>query len=483
MHTTLPQVTAKNLVILFLITFGLRAATFHLFIKPDMRYQQADSMDYHNCALGICHGSGMHRLDTKVPIFWRTPGYPAYLAFFYWLSGSKKTRLENVQREHAEALWVQLFLCSFVPLIILLLALTLTNSLAIAWIVAYTSALHGGLILASTFLLTEGLALIFFYLFLILLYKNFKTYGEQSADPRTRIRDLIIAALALGAATWIRPMGEFVALITVVLIAALSNATWRHKIIYTLVFCSTFFVSISPWYVRNYQLTGQVFFCPMLGAYLNSFTGPKIIRRARGFSLEDSIRLSYKTMEAKLAQTEKETSPGVQIAREKICGTVAYPLIWRYPWYALQEWLPEVAKTTFDLYGYQYVALAKNIFRYDPLEEHLSEKLYDCLLSKKTPPSIRALCWLELLYAAILWLGITGGLFFFWLAPLVTHTASAHQQKLALLWLKVVPMIGALVILTGGFGYARLRLPAEPLLIILSLTFWHWVFKKLYCTH
>jgi len=35
--------------------------------------------------------------------------------------------------------------------------------------------------------------------------------------------------------------------------------------------------------------------------------------------------------------------------------------------------------------------------------------------------------------------------------------------------------------MTGGFGYARLRLPVEALMIMLSLTTWYWILKKNSC--
>jgi len=46
------------------------------------------------------------------------------------------------------------------------------------------------------------------------------------------------------------------------------------------------------------------------------------------------------------------------------------------------------------------------------------------------------------------------------------------------LWLKAGVMIAAVLGMTGGFGYARLRMPVEPLLVLLSLTFWYYFCYK-----
>ena len=42
---------------------------------------------------------------------------------------------------------------------------------------------------------------------------------------------------------------------------------------------------------------------------------------------------------------------------------------------------------------------------------------------------------------------------------------------MAAFWFKLLFFTAAIIGMTGGFGYARLRLPVEPLLIILALTF------------
>ena len=73
----------KNLGVLVLCAFLLRAAVFHFYIQHNERYRQADSNDYHSCAVAMAYNLGMSRTDNHQPIFWRTPGYPAYLKPFY----------------------------------------------------------------------------------------------------------------------------------------------------------------------------------------------------------------------------------------------------------------------------------------------------------------------------------------------------------------------------------------------------------------
>ena len=183
--------TRKNLLYLFLLAFILRAATFIFFIQHEERYRQPDTMDYHNSAIGISVGSGMHRADTMEPIFWRTPGYPYYLSKFYDLFGIRTPRFGGNTPAHMAAIWVQIFLSSLIPAVIALLALWLADSLTIAWLAGIIVAVHHAFVLASTYLLTEGLGLLFFCLFLLFFYRSFDRQSGWS-------KQIIWAALNLG---------------------------------------------------------------------------------------------------------------------------------------------------------------------------------------------------------------------------------------------------------------------------------------------
>jgi uncharacterized membrane protein YesL len=113
------------------------------------------------------------------------------------------------------------------------------------------------------------------------------------------------------------------------------------------------------------------------------------------------------------------------------------------------------------------------------LIEYLSEKLAECLYKTPMPPLMRLIVYLELLYACFLWIGLIAGLCFFVIMPLLRHF-EVHQSRRTIfgLWMVLLPMIAATVFMTGGFGYARLRLPIEPLMIILSLTWWYMIYMK-----
>lgn len=465
------QPTYKRLLLLWIAAFLIRAFSFYSYVQHEERYHQADSNDYHNAALALGIGQGMTKLGSQQPIFWRTPGYPAYLSLFYSLFGIHSAQFADNAQAQKTALWVQIALCSCIPIIIFFLALTLTNMLAIAWICAWLSVIHIGFILSSMFLLTEGLALIFFYLFLIFFYKSFTAYGEpQSSKPW--VLSLTFAALMLGITTWIRPMGHFVSTAAMILLACFAHEPWRLKIKKIILFMLVFLGTLTPWYMRNYTLTHKVFFWPAAGTYLNAFVAPKVLRILHGTSFETNWK-KLQTLAHQRAMQEffKARAQGLYIVPEHIAGEVAWPIVLHHPWYTFSAWMPEVIKSTFDLYASQLVSFANNSFMWDPLEEFLGEKLQLALYKQSMPLWMRIIAWVEFLFTIALWILLCMGMYLFWIIPLCKRfTVSPETKTLAALWFKVLFLVAGILFMTGGFGYARLRLPVEPLLWILALT-------------
>ena len=460
----------KNLSLLFIISFLVRIIVFLFFIRPGEYYKQPDSNDYHHAAMSISFGRGMHRLDNNRPMFWRTPGYPLYLSWFYRFFGIKKFAFSENSPAQIASIVVQIILSSLIPILVFFLALLLTKSLAIAWITAWIIALHLGFILVSCYLLTEALGMIFIIPFFICFYKIFDLATNWK-------KNIIFAAIFLGLHTWIRPMGQFLSVASVIIILLFDSVNWKIRIKKALLFLFIFFSIIAPWFIRNYNLTGKIFFCPMFGLYLNTFNAPKIIRETKGLPLKKAIDYQYGLANKKAIREYKlARAAGKQLATELVHLKVAMPVILQHPFLFLRDWMKEVAKSTFDLYSSQLVAIAKKTNHYDPIEEFLTEKLTECLYKQKMSFLMRAVVYIELIFAILLWMGLLAGALLFLLYPLIKkYNVSKIIKQHSLLWLRIAPMISAFVVMTGGFGYARLRLPAEPLMIILSLTFWLWI--------
>jgi len=462
----------NNLFILFGVVLLIRIIVFGFYIQKNEYYKQPDSGDYHHAAISISLGKGMHRADNNRPMFWRTPGYPLYLSWFYQIFGIKSFKFEDNRPAQIASIIIQIILDSLMAILIFFLALLLTKSLAISWITAWIYVIHIGFILSSTYILTETLGLVFIFPFFYYFYKSF---GKQNW-----IKPILLAALFLSLHTWIRPMGQFLSVVSAIIILIADQIAWKVKFKKIALFMLVFFMLIAPWFVRNYNLTGKIFFCPMLGLYLNTFNAPKIVRDTKGIPLRQAIDSQYAIANKEAVKEYLiARAQGKHLVSEMVHMKAALPVILQHPFLFIRDWIKEVLKSTLDLYSSQLVEFAKGSYYYDPLEEFLTEKFTECLYKQKMHPFMRLIVYLELLFAILLWIGLLAGASVFMLYPLIKQfKVSDCIKKVGLLWLKISPMIGAFVIMTGGFGYARLRLPAEPLMTILSLTFWFWLFNK-----
>jgi len=465
--------TKKQFVILFCAAFLIRAATFFFFISHTdrfARYRQPDSPDYHNAALCLALGNGMSQPGNNNPIFWRTPGYPLYLAIFYAYYGIHSGVFEENSAAQKTALWMQIFLCSFIPIILWYLAYMLTHSYTVAWLTAWIAVFHLGLVLASTFFLTEGLAVLFFYLFLLYFLRMFLYTGMQNYTQ------MFIAMIMLSIYTWIRPMGEFVGILSSFMIIIFGQHNFFTNLKHALTFYGAFFVTLLPWYIRNYKRTGDWFFCPLSGVYLNVFCAPKILRRTMNLPLKQTWQYCVNQANNATRQAHQAIQGTGMFPSPLISKQVALPILLASPFYFCIDWLKEICKTTFDLYASQLVAFANGTFFYDPLEEFLTEKIAACLWTQPMPLLMRAICWFEFVWNIALWIGLIAGAWHYVIQPL--WRATSAKESLFWTWILCGIMVGAVIGMTGGFGYARLRLPVEPLMIILSLTYWYPLIKR-----
>ena len=107
----------KFLIFLFFISFIIRALFFYLFLSKDENYLVADSQPYHCLAERIASGNGITNLD-GTPQFFRLPGFPLFLATGY--------KLFDFDIE--KALWLQVILACFIPILVFCLSLILFPS-------------------------------------------------------------------------------------------------------------------------------------------------------------------------------------------------------------------------------------------------------------------------------------------------------------------------------------------------------------------
>ena len=148
----------RFLTILFLISLTIRFVAFNQFFSKDKNYWNMDTIAYNEAATSLYEGKGFRNADGSYH-FYRLPLYPAFLALCYKLFGPD---IKN-------ALWVQLFLASFIPILIFLLSLSIFPArILLARALSLLCTFHLGFILYSCIAMSETIFLIFFFIFCIL---------------------------------------------------------------------------------------------------------------------------------------------------------------------------------------------------------------------------------------------------------------------------------------------------------------------------
>jgi hypothetical protein len=211
----------------------------------------------------------------------------------------------------------------------------------------------------------------------------------------------------------------------------------------------------------------------MFGIYLNCFSVPKIMRTTEGIPLEQAHALAQKRAAYALHEARLKQPASIPYVSPNAIKSVVWPVICAHPAIFLCDGMREIIKSTFDLYASQLVSFCNDTYFYDPMEEFLSEKLAACLWRQAMPWWMRAAAYLELLYAILLWIGLLGGAWLFLVKPFWQRMLTDRERIMQRVWLAAGILCAVTLGITGGFGYARLRIPIEPLMIILALTFWY----------
>ncbi|MDP3793884.1 MAG: glycosyltransferase family 39 protein, partial [Candidatus Uhrbacteria bacterium] len=210
-----------------------------------------------------------------VPFFFRTIGYPLFLA------GGLA-----VFRSTIGFILFQIFLASFTPLVVLRLGKQLHLGKKAAWIAAWIAALEPHLVYYSVTILTESMYTLIFLIGLIYIFRTMETM---------RVTDSLRAGIAFGVGMLIKPLLQFFPFILFFFMLPWSRRIhWKMTIKHTVIILATIFIILVPWMYRN----DQVFHSWSL-----SSQGPNAALFYLGTSIV-SVRdqLTYQDAEAKVKQ-------------------------------------------------------------------------------------------------------------------------------------------------------------------------------------
>ena len=439
---------AYFLTVLFLCSFLIRATSFGMYFNKDDRYMQYDSAMYHDTAVALASGNGFSNPD-GTPHFWRVPGYPTFLAFFYTFVGVKATS------------WIQIFFASFIPLLIFFLTLVLfPQGMLLAKIASMYAAFHLGLVIFSSFLMSEWLFIIFSLLFFIVYYRAINLVAEKE---KSSILSWFMAGIVLGIASLIRPVGHYVLFLSIILLF-LSFKEFIHKIHASRALIFGWSIICIPWLVRNFMLGGVFAFHAMAGNHFLAYCIIPAQMQATGASAKEVGKKLNKELDTMLVKEKK--GKGRSLSKLEV-SVVGQRLAWRHgimhPWIIIKNGIINMVKTGISLYSSELMRIEKGFPPYWYNKERTWwQVLSRFFIPQVSHPFLAMLIYLEMLFLALTLLGLGGFIF------------SACTGSF-LLWasaIKTVPFIMLFIILSFATGFARMRLPIEPLMIILALHYW-----------
>lgn len=436
----------------FFISLLLRTLLFFGFLRNGENYlAYFDTAQYQAIANNVVQGNGIS-VSPEVPNFYRLPGYPLFLAFCYKVHEKISYK---INKDHLAAL-IQLVFASLLPIFVFCLSqVLLPDMIVLARFVSIVSSIHIGFISYSGILATEILFTLIFIIFFILFFQ------DRS----------VLAGVALGMASLIRPVGHFIIPVAVIMILFFNLKKSLLKRLQDSIFLAfAWIMTVSWWLVRNWLLTGMIFFHTLPGLHFLQYVTAKIVMDIRGCSyVEARGALLDEWKEAIIKQeclsTYKISEPEKCTIAEKI--TCSY--LSQRPFVALKNGLCEMMKTVFGLYSAQMVFSDAQEWGDYSIQSNILIKIKKYLFPSVKTWYLIPLVWYDIIFSIFLLLGFC-----------IFCIKIFCDQKAFYLGLKILPFMFLLIGLTCAYGCARLRLPIEPLLVISSCFGWMKIFERIW---
>lgn len=494
---------------LFICSLLVRGLIFYGYLQRDHHYWQVDSGTYQKVAESIAAGKGITNPDGTAH-FYRVPGYSLFLAFCYRYLG---VDTKNV-------LWIQLILASLIPLLIFFLALLFfPQQRLVAYCASWWSVFHLGLVLYAGFFMTESLFILFLLLFflyffsivrflscapslpeeticydpgltigscylpepleeemgLIEYYYADSTIKKNGSGPRINPFEeeasinAFIAGIFLGAATLFRPVGHYLLGLSLILIVCCKLDLWAKIRRSTMLFMG--WVLIAGWWlIRNYLLLGTLFFHTLPGGHFLYLSAARVAMVINNCSYTQAREIVHQEADLRMELARQEKGSALNpIEACNVNEALAREYFMAQPLVTARLWFTDIFRSLFSLYSAEIIYLEQGRASVNYFDK---EHGFYQMFMRYFCPNINAWWLILLVYAEI---------FFFlmlWMGVLGTAYAALHERysqsscPTAEGCLKMLPFMMLFMVITLAGGYARMRLPIAPLLIIWSSKYW-----------
>lgn len=439
------------LLFLFIVSFVVRLLFFSAFLKNNSLQLAFDSGHYHAAALSLVEGKGFTNVDGS-PHVYRLPGYPIFLAAGYALSNHNVT----------VTLLVQCLLASFIPLLVFGLAVVVFPTIpVVAYVSSFVTVMHVGFLTFAGMIMSETLFTFFFLMCLLFVCGVIRGWWRWWA--------LVGSGLNLGIASLIRPSGPLLLMAAIILLL-LCLRPYRYAIKAALIFCGSWLAVVGMWLARNFLLTGSLFLHTLSGPHLLNHGAARVVMMAHRCSYQEAQGIVTASLEQRIhEQTVHKQRPLYEWERCPITEKFALQTLLSYPWQTMHLCVNNVAKTLLSLYSSELLFIDSG----GQLPAYTSQPDVSDMFMRFLCPRLHDIRIVWIIYFEIfMHLFILLGLFGFFVIMLRYHWI---PDRIVLYLL----MFACLFILpTCICGFARLRLPIEPIFIMLSVRFWLFILER-----
>lgn len=419
--TLILWIRKRPLLSFLLIALVLRLIVFVNFASAPGLFQSPDSDGYLKLAQTLKdHGSFSYRYPTEQYETFRTPGYPAYIAFWFYLFG-----------EHE---WIVVLS----QIVLGLLTIYVTGRFGRECFNSYTGNI-AALILAispiqiyhNNLLLTETLATFLIVIAFYLAWRAAKDFCWRFA---------LLSGLLLGYSVLVRPFGMLLYPILLLFFLLALWRNWRYLILIALMWIIGYAVPVEGWKYRNYVQVGQSVLTTIGGYNLLESRAAFVESLRTGKSVEQTVQDLYAELDRR-GEGKNWTPP----EREAAAKELSVNLIQENPQYLLRAIFDSVSHLFVQINGAFY-------FRFF----HHSKELGPLPIWEKPILFLWALAQ-GLILLPVYFMALLGTVFML------------RRQWWKELALTFLPSIYPMVILLGAYtAHSRYRVPFEPFIVLLT---------------
>jgi hypothetical protein len=286
----------------------------------------------------------------------------------------------------------------------------------------------------------------------------------SASDPRAY--DLFLAGIFLGLLSLVRPVGHYMLVVALILLLFL-RGSWISRVRLSGILSLSWLFIVVPWLMRNYLLLGHIFFHTLPGGHFLYLSASRVAMHPQHCSYQQARQNLGHEVQAYIALREQQLKrPLNEIERCYIHEEIARHYFSAYPMITLKTWATDIFRTCFSLYSAELLYLEAERADHDYFAKGRSwaDMFKRYLIPATSNYVLKAIVYSEILFFLLILFGFFAGL----LRLLMKRCSRVDVCS----WARMVPFMALFVIIALAGGYARMRLPIEPLLLMCSLYGW-----------